>query len=56
MLEIGERPLELAGTMCARIPAGVRYQPGSHIGFSADSSMVRLFDKDSGTALSVIGR
>ena len=56
VLEIGERPLELAGTMCARIPAGVRYQPGSHIGFSADSSMVRLFDKDSGTALSVIGR
>jgi multiple sugar transport system ATP-binding protein len=51
VLEIGERPLELRGTLCARMPPGVRYGPGAPIDLTIKSDLVRLFDPESGDAL-----
>jgi len=51
LLEFGERPIELQGTLCARMPAGVRAQPGDLLEVEVQRELVRLFDRETGRAL-----
>jgi multiple sugar transport system ATP-binding protein len=53
VLEIGDRPLDLKGALCARLRAGVRYEPGDPIELAIAPASVRLFDSDSGRAVLV---
>jgi multiple sugar transport system ATP-binding protein len=51
VMEVGERPLELKGALCARLRAGVRYEPGDAIELAIAPASVRLFDSDSGRSV-----
>jgi len=51
VVEIGERPLELKGAVCARLRAGTPYGPGDAIELAISPPSVRLFDAGSGRAV-----
>jgi multiple sugar transport system ATP-binding protein len=51
VLEMGDRPVELRGALCARLPAGVEYEPGDRIELGVKSHLLRLFEQDSGQAV-----
>jgi multiple sugar transport system ATP-binding protein len=48
VIEVGDRPLELKGALCARLRAGVRLDPGDLIELGLARSSIRLFDAESG--------
>ena len=51
VLEFGDRPVELRGALCARLPASVEYEPGDRIDLRVQGRLVRLFDRDGGRAV-----
>jgi multiple sugar transport system ATP-binding protein len=51
VMEIGDRPLELKGALCARLRAGIRFDPGDLIELAIARASIRLFDGDSGASL-----
>ena len=51
VMEVGDRPLDLKGALCARLRAGARYLPGDPIELAIDPACVRLFDNASGSSL-----
>lgn len=50
-VEIGERPVELAGALAARLDPGVPAEPGMRVPLEIDAAAVHLFAEDSGEAL-----
>jgi multiple sugar transport system ATP-binding protein len=54
VVEVGDRPIELKGTLCARMPPGIRYQAGDRLDLEIKNDLVRLFDV--GTGESVLAR
>jgi multiple sugar transport system ATP-binding protein len=51
VMEIGDRPLELKGALCARLRAGIRFDPGDLIELAIARASIRLFDGDSGRSV-----
>jgi multiple sugar transport system ATP-binding protein len=51
VMEIGDRPLELKGALCARLRAGIRFDPGDLIELAIARASIRLFDGDSGLSV-----
>jgi ABC-type sugar transport system ATPase subunit len=51
VIEVGDRPLELKGALCARLRAGVRFDPGDPIELAIARASIRLFDADSGQSV-----
>jgi multiple sugar transport system ATP-binding protein len=51
VLEIGDRPVELRGALCAKLPASIEYEPGDRIDLSVRAELLRLFEPDSGQAI-----
>ncbi len=51
VLEVGERPLELKGALCARLRSGTRYAPGDLVELAIAPESVRLFDPKDGRSL-----
>jgi multiple sugar transport system ATP-binding protein len=54
VVEIGERSVELAGALSARLDPQTRAEPGERFGLTVDLSRIHLFDPESGR--SVIAR
>jgi multiple sugar transport system ATP-binding protein len=51
VVDVGERPIELQGAICARIRAGTRLEPGDPLELGIDPANMRLFDGTSGTSV-----
>jgi len=51
VLETAERPIELAGVLCARLDPRVRIEPGESVALAIAPELARLFDPASGVAL-----
>jgi multiple sugar transport system ATP-binding protein len=51
VIEIGERPMELQGTLCARLAPGIRYEPGDVMELEIRAEQVRLFSPETGAAV-----
>jgi multiple sugar transport system ATP-binding protein len=51
VLEVGERPIELHGTLCARMPPGIQFEPGDLMELEVKSDLLRLFEEDTGKAV-----
>ena len=51
VLEVGDRPRELEGTLCARLRAGSNYQAGDAIELAIEPERVRMFEGHTGRAL-----
>jgi ABC-type sugar transport system ATPase subunit len=51
VLEIGDRPVELRGALCSKLPASIEYEPGDRIDLSVRAELLRLFEPDSGQAI-----
>ncbi len=52
VVDIGERPQELQGALCARLRAGVPFQVGDLIELAIRRENVRLFEDQTGKAIS----
>jgi multiple sugar transport system ATP-binding protein len=50
-VEVGERPLELAGAFAARLDARSQAAPGERLTVAVDLDEVQLFDPESGSSL-----
>jgi multiple sugar transport system ATP-binding protein len=51
VLETAERPIELAGALCARLDPRLRLEPGDLVTLSVEPELVRLFHPQTGAAL-----
>jgi multiple sugar transport system ATP-binding protein len=51
VLEVGDRPVELRGALCARLSAGVQYEPGDRIDLTLRSELLRLFEEGTGRSV-----
>jgi multiple sugar transport system ATP-binding protein len=51
VLETADRPLELAGALCARLDPRLRLAPGAPVVAEIDPERVRLFDAGTGNAV-----
>jgi multiple sugar transport system ATP-binding protein len=51
VLETAERPIELAGALCARLDPRTRLEPGDPVELRIEPELARLFDTASGVAL-----
>jgi multiple sugar transport system ATP-binding protein len=51
VLETAERPIELAGVLCARLDPRARLEPGDLVELRIEPGLARLFDTASGVAL-----
>jgi multiple sugar transport system ATP-binding protein len=50
-VELGERPVELAGALAARLDPRTSAVPGSRLELAVDTRQLHLFDPDTGQAL-----
>ena len=53
VVEIGERPVELPGALCARLDPRTTAAPGERLDLALNPHGIRLFDPQSGDALSL---
>jgi multiple sugar transport system ATP-binding protein len=51
VIELGDRPIELAGVLCARLDPRTAAAPGSTLSFEVDTTGLRLFDAETGESL-----
>jgi multiple sugar transport system ATP-binding protein len=51
VVEIGERPVELAKALTARLDPRTSVEPGQRLGLAVEPTGIRLFDAESGEAL-----
>ena len=51
VVEIGERPVELAGALACRLDGRSSIGPGQHLELAIDPTALHLFDPDSGASL-----
>jgi multiple sugar transport system ATP-binding protein len=51
VIELGDRPIELAGVLCARLDPRTAAVPGSTISLEVDTTGLRLFDPETGESL-----
>jgi multiple sugar transport system ATP-binding protein len=51
VVEIGERPVELAKALTARLDPRTSVEPGQRLGLAVEPSGIRLFDAETGDAL-----
>ena len=51
LLETADRPIELVGALCARIDPRLRLEPGDPVWVAIDPEHARLFDPQTGAAL-----
>ncbi|NUR76749.1 MAG: sn-glycerol-3-phosphate ABC transporter ATP-binding protein UgpC [Thermoleophilia bacterium] len=50
-MELGERPVELAGALAARLDPRTRARPGETVELALDLEQVHLFDRETGASL-----
>jgi hypothetical protein len=48
---LGDRPIELAGVLCARLDPRTAAVPGSTLSLEVDTTRLRLFDAETGESL-----
>jgi multiple sugar transport system ATP-binding protein len=51
VVELGDRPIELAGVLCARLDPRTRATPGGRIDLAVDTAGLRLFAVEGGQSL-----
>jgi multiple sugar transport system ATP-binding protein len=51
VIELGDRPIELAGVLCARLDPQTAAVPGSTLSLEVDTTGIRLFDAETGESL-----
>ena len=51
VVEIGERPVELAGALACRLDGRSSIGPGQHLELAVDPTALHLFDPESGSSL-----
>jgi multiple sugar transport system ATP-binding protein len=51
VIELGDRPIELAGVLCARLDPRTAAVPGSTLSLEVDTTRLRLFDAETGESL-----
>jgi multiple sugar transport system ATP-binding protein len=51
VLETADRPIELAGALCARLDPRFRFAPGDTIALGIEPELARFFDSQTGAAL-----
>jgi multiple sugar transport system ATP-binding protein len=51
VLETADRPIELAGALCARLDPRLRLEPGDALALGIEPELARLFDPQTGAAL-----
>ncbi|HEY3185028.1 MAG TPA: sn-glycerol-3-phosphate ABC transporter ATP-binding protein UgpC [Gaiellaceae bacterium] len=51
VVELGDRPIELAGVMCARLNPRTAAEPGAPLELEVDTAGLRLFDAETGQSI-----
>ena len=54
VLETADRPIELAGAVCARLDPRLRLRPGDGVALSIEPELARIFDPLTGVALAPV--